>query len=84
MAATDAITPFLATRLGSRASAQADKPAVARNVVLMHGAWADGSGRSEVIARLQAAGLHVTNGPSSDVCMANSTNRTKPSAKRWL
>jgi pimeloyl-ACP methyl ester carboxylesterase len=29
-------------------------------VVLVHGAWADGSSWSEVIARLQAAGLHVT------------------------
>jgi pimeloyl-ACP methyl ester carboxylesterase len=32
----------------------------ARNVVLVHGAWADGSSWGEVIARLQAAGLHVT------------------------
>jgi pimeloyl-ACP methyl ester carboxylesterase len=32
----------------------------ARNVVLVHGAWADGSSWSEVIPRLQAAGLHVT------------------------
>jgi hypothetical protein len=32
----------------------------ARNVVLVHGLFADGSCWSEVIARLQAAGLHVT------------------------
>jgi pimeloyl-ACP methyl ester carboxylesterase len=32
----------------------------AHNVVLVHGAWADGSSWSEVIVRLQAAGLHVT------------------------
>src|SRR5438309_4208557 len=32
----------------------------ARNVVLVHGLFADGSSRSEVIARLQAAGLNVT------------------------
>jgi pimeloyl-ACP methyl ester carboxylesterase len=32
----------------------------AKNVVLVHGAWADGSSWSEVIPRLQAAGLHVT------------------------
>ena len=31
-----------------------------KNVVLVHGAWADGSSWSEVIAKLQAAGLHVT------------------------
>src|SRR6266700_2555223 len=32
----------------------------ARNVVLVHGLFADGSSWSEVIARLQAAGLHAT------------------------
>ncbi|MBU8974565.1 MULTISPECIES: alpha/beta hydrolase [unclassified Lysobacter] len=32
----------------------------ARNVVLVHGAWADGSSWAEVIPRLQAAGLNVT------------------------
>lgn len=35
-------------------------PAVARNVVLVHGLFADGSSWSEVIVRLQAAGLNVT------------------------
>jgi pimeloyl-ACP methyl ester carboxylesterase len=34
----------------------ADKP----NIVLMHGAWADGSCWNDVIGRLQAAGHHVT------------------------
>ena len=42
------------------APAQASKPPAARNVVLVHGAWADGSSWSEVIPRLQAAGLNVT------------------------
>ena len=32
----------------------------ANNVVLVHGSWADGSSWSDVITRLQAAGLHVT------------------------
>jgi alpha-beta hydrolase superfamily lysophospholipase len=32
---------------------------VARNVVLAHGAWVDGSSWSRVIPHLQAAGLHV-------------------------
>src|ERR1700735_1231884 len=32
----------------------------ARNVVLVHGAWADGSSWGAVIPRLQASGLHVT------------------------
>ena len=44
----------------AEASALAAKPAEARNVVLVHGAWADGSSWTEVISRLQAAGLHVT------------------------
>src|SRR3981081_1343745 len=44
----------------AQAPAQPAKPAEARNVVLVHGAWADGSSWSEVISRLQAAGMHVT------------------------
>jgi alpha-beta hydrolase superfamily lysophospholipase len=32
----------------------------AKNVVLVHGLFADGSSWSEVIPRLQAAGLNVT------------------------
>ncbi|HYS89643.1 MAG TPA: alpha/beta hydrolase, partial [Bradyrhizobium sp.] len=35
-------------------------PIAARNVVLVHGAWADGSSWAEVIPLLQAAGLKVT------------------------
>jgi len=35
-------------------------PIEARNVVLVHGLFADGSCWSEVIARLQAAGLNAT------------------------
>src|SRR5437868_8239868 len=46
--------------LAAEASAQAARPAAARNVVLVHGAWADGSSWGEVISRLQAAGMHVT------------------------
>ena len=40
--------------------AAALKPAKARNVVLAHGLFADGSCWTEVIARLQAAGLNPT------------------------
>jgi pimeloyl-ACP methyl ester carboxylesterase len=39
-------------------AAEAPQPQ-ARNVVLVHGAWADGSSWSEVIPLLQDAGLHV-------------------------
>jgi pimeloyl-ACP methyl ester carboxylesterase len=42
------------------ARAQQARPAEARNVVLVHGAWADGSSWAEVIPLLQAAGLKVT------------------------
>jgi pimeloyl-ACP methyl ester carboxylesterase len=42
-------------------NAAAARPATkARNVVLVHGLFADGSSWSEVIARLQAAGLNAT------------------------
>ncbi|MGV6876292.1 alpha/beta fold hydrolase [Pseudochelatococcus sp. B33] len=41
-------------------AAGADKPIVARNVVFVHGLFADGSSWSEVIARLQAKGLNAT------------------------
>ena len=44
----------------AQALAQPARAAQARNVVLVHGAWADGSSWSEVIVRLQAAGMHVT------------------------
>lgn len=44
----------------AEAHAATPAPVVAKNVVLVHGAWADGSSWGEVIPRLQAAGLHVT------------------------
>jgi len=44
---------------GETASAAGSPPPPARNVVLVHGAWADGSSWSEVIPLLQQAGLHV-------------------------
>jgi pimeloyl-ACP methyl ester carboxylesterase len=44
----------------TRGMAAATTPTKARNVVLVHGLFADGSCWSEVIARLQAAGLNST------------------------
>jgi pimeloyl-ACP methyl ester carboxylesterase len=41
-------------------SARADNGSAARNVVLVHGLFADGSCWSDVIARLQAAGVNAT------------------------
>jgi pimeloyl-ACP methyl ester carboxylesterase len=49
-----------ASLAAARGMAATPAPATARNVVLVHGLFADGSCWSEVIARLQAAGLNVT------------------------
>src|SRR5579871_5883726 len=46
--------------IAARGAAAAAAPAKARNVVLVHGLFADGSCWSEVIARLQSQGLNVT------------------------
>ncbi len=40
--------------------ARAEGRVAARNIVLVHGLFADGSCWSEVIARLQATGLNAT------------------------
>jgi pimeloyl-ACP methyl ester carboxylesterase len=57
------------------AAAEAAPPA--RNVVLIHGAWADGSSWSEVIPRLQAAGLHVTAVQNPLTSLADSVAETR-------
>ena len=56
-----ALVASASTSLAStRGLATTSAPVTARNVVLVHGLFADGSSWSEVIARLQAAGLNVT------------------------
>ncbi len=45
---------------GSRAVAQSSEPHNVKNVILVHGAWADGSSWSKVIPLLEAKGLKVT------------------------
>jgi pimeloyl-ACP methyl ester carboxylesterase len=60
LAVVASISMLLATLSATGALTQTTKPAEARNVVLVHGAWADGSSWSEVISRLQAVGMHVT------------------------
>src|SRR6266403_5954756 len=55
-----AVGALTATLGGFGAHAQTASPVEARNVVLVHGAWADGSSWAEVIPLLQAAGLRVT------------------------
>jgi pimeloyl-ACP methyl ester carboxylesterase len=60
MLAAMAVGVLTGTLGGFEAHAQPTAPVAARNVVLVHGAWADGSNWAEVILRLQAAGLKVT------------------------
>jgi pimeloyl-ACP methyl ester carboxylesterase len=45
--------------LDMMALAQANSPQRVKNIVLVHGAWADGSCWSKVIALLEAKGFHV-------------------------
>ena len=55
-----AIAGFLVTTmLRTEAVAQANPTQGVRNIVIVHGAWADGSSWSKVIPLLQARGLHV-------------------------
>ena len=49
-----------ASLISTRGMAATPAPTKVRNVVLVHGLFADGSCWTEVIARLQAAGLNVT------------------------
>ncbi len=65
------------TLFAGKSAAQAAVPTPARNVVLVHGAWADGSSWSEVIARLQAAGLHVTAVQNPVTTLAESVAATR-------
>src|ERR1700738_5258821 len=54
------VTGAAASLISTRGMAANSTPAKANNVVLVHGLFADGSCWSEVIARLQAAGLNAT------------------------
>jgi pimeloyl-ACP methyl ester carboxylesterase len=57
---TAVIAIFLLTAVfHTGAVAQAKSPQGVRNIVIVHGAWADGSSWSKVIPLLQAKGLHV-------------------------
>jgi pimeloyl-ACP methyl ester carboxylesterase len=54
---TAAITPLLA---GNRPAGEAAAAPIVRNIVLVHGAFADGSSWAKIIPLLEAKGLHVT------------------------
>jgi pimeloyl-ACP methyl ester carboxylesterase len=72
-----AVTMLSAALLATGESPQTAKPVEARNVVLVHGAWADGSSWAEVILRLQAAGLHVTAVQNPLTSLADSVAATR-------
>src|SRR5260370_2322006 len=72
------VAGVLTTTLGGfEAHAQPVAPVEARNVVLVHGAWADGSSWAEVIPRLQAAGLKVTAVQNPLTSLADSVAATR-------
>src|ERR1700675_4184091 len=56
---TALIAVLLLTVFHTGRAAQANSPQGVKNVVIVHGAWADGSSWSKVIPLLQAKGLHV-------------------------
>src|SRR4030088_1031381 len=72
-----AVRTFSLTLMTCRVDAQASAPVQARNVVLVHGAWADRSSWSEVIPRLQAAVLHVTAGQNPLTSIEDSVAETR-------
>ena len=72
-----AVGALTATLGGFGAHAQTASPVEARNVVLVHGAWADGSSWAEVIPLLQAAGLKVTAVQNPLTSLADSVAATR-------
>jgi len=68
---------FTTTPGGFGVHAQPAAPVEARNVVLVHGAWADGSSWAEVIPLLQAAGLKVTAAQNPLTSLADSVAATR-------
>ena len=74
-----------ASTLFQGAAAAAQPAPKARNVVLVHGLFADGSSWSEVIARLQAAGLNATavKNPLTTLPEAVASAQRVAGAPRW-
>jgi pimeloyl-ACP methyl ester carboxylesterase len=58
-ALTATMVVILSSEVGLKGFAQTNSPQGVRNIVLVHGAWADGSCWSRVIAILQKKGVHV-------------------------
>lgn len=78
-----AISMLSATFFVAEASAQTAQPVEARHVVLVHGAWADGSSWAGVIAPLQAAGLHVTAVQHPLTSLADAVAATRRALAQW-
>jgi pimeloyl-ACP methyl ester carboxylesterase len=72
-----AVAALTTTLGGMEAHAQTAAPVEARNVVLVHGAWADGSSWAEVIPLLQAADLKVTAVQNPLTSLADSVAATR-------
>ena len=72
-----AVSALSLTLMTCRVDAQTSAPVQARNVVLVHGAWADGSSWTDVITRLQADGLHVTAVQNPLTSLADAVKATK-------
>jgi pimeloyl-ACP methyl ester carboxylesterase len=53
-------------------------PSRVRNIVIVHGAWADGSSWSKVIPLLQAKGLHVVAVQNPLTSLADDVAATEP------
>src|ERR1700686_4819467 len=75
--ATIAAVVLTATLGGFEVGAQTIAPIAARNVVLIHGAGADGASWAEVIPLLQAAGLNVTAVQNPLTSLADSVAATR-------
>jgi pimeloyl-ACP methyl ester carboxylesterase len=72
------IAVFLLTAVfHTGATAQANSPQGGKNVVIVHGAWADGSSWSKVIPLLQAKGLHVVAVQNPLTSLANDVAATR-------
>ena len=79
-----AIAGFLLSPMfHTRAVAQTNSPKGVRNIVIVHGAWADGSSWSKVIPLLQAKGLHVVAVQNPLTSLADDVAATKRAIAFW-
>jgi pimeloyl-ACP methyl ester carboxylesterase len=72
----------LTVSFASHPRAETDRSASIRNVVLVHGAWADGSSWSRVIPLLQARGFNVVAAQLPLTSLADDTAAVKRAIDR--